>query len=79
MSYLGRVRGQGLNDIKQDVYKIYFIKRLDFNKQVFLERIIQNNDMELDDFIISKKFGIKQIPGNWKYLTRHSCKYKYKN
>lgn len=68
LSILGKVEGQGLNDILQnEEWRVYIIRRLDYEDKVILERIIQNNDMELDDFILSYRFYKKEIPDNWYY------------
>lgn len=65
---LGRIKGRGLNDliIQREDYKIYDIRRLDYLDYVILEQFIQTKDMELDDFIVSKKFSKEEMPKYWK-------------
>lgn len=68
ISLLGKVEGKGLNDIlENEEWRVYQLRRLDYDNKIMLERIIQTNDIELDDFIISKVFYKDECPDEWYY------------
>lgn len=72
VSLLGKVQGNGLNDLSRitEEYKIYVLRRLDYEDKIVLEQIIQTNDMQLDDFVLSHLFYKREIPKSWKYKVR---------
>ncbi len=67
ITLLGRIKGRGLNDLiaHRESYKIYDIRRLDYMDFIIVEQFIQTKDMELDDFVVSKKFNKENLPDKW--------------
>jgi len=75
LTILGKVIGLGSNnevfeeDIKGILHptnKYYEIKKLEYKDVVILEKIIRNNDYDIDDYIMSYEFKINYVPRNWK-------------
>ena len=60
---LGKVRGMGLND---DNDRHYLIRKLECDKFVILEQMVKNIDCDINDNLISYKFGINDVPVDWK-------------
>lgn len=68
ISLLGKVRGQGINDIiLNDEWRTYVIKKLEYDDIVIFERIYQYNDITLNDYIVSFTFSYKNQPIEWEY------------
>jgi len=67
---LGKVIGQGLNDEIGEYglgeSKSYPMRRLEYQDNVVLEKIIRAPDCDVDDVIVSEKFSKGKEPKRWK-------------
>lgn len=72
LTLMGKVAGQGMNDLSRDTeeWRVYLIRRLEFGDTIILEQMVQNGDMELDDFIMSYTYNRKDLPKTWKYKVK---------
>lgn len=83
VSLLGKVKGQGINDwehvplkttvlegihaVATENLKYYWLRRLDWEDNVILEKIIQSDDMALNDYVFSMQFKVKTLPKDWQF------------
>jgi hypothetical protein len=63
LTELGKVEGNGLNDIDNTNYPI---RKLEYNQVVILEKMIRSEDCDENDIIRSFKFKKKDVPKKWK-------------
>jgi len=64
---LAKVRGRGLNDsdMFSDKETYYELRRLEYGNTVYLDKIEQDADCDVDDVITSHKFTKETEPKNW--------------
>lgn len=74
LTILGEVDGRGLNDdsfmgtANEDV--MYKLRRLEYNDNVVLEKMVQDADCDSDDYVVSEKFKLSNEPKDWKTIEK---------
>ena len=64
LSVMARVRGWGLND-DYTGKEFWELRRLEYGNTVYLEKIEQDADCDVDDIITSSKFTKSTEPKDW--------------
>ncbi len=54
-----------MNKQTEKYEKEYLIRRLDYSGWTLLEQLVRTRDIELDDFIITRKFRTDHLPSKW--------------
>jgi len=66
LSEIGFFEGNGLNDeIEYEKFKIYKLRKLEYEDVVIMERIVRQSDCDADDIIESKEFKKGKEPKKW--------------
>lgn len=64
---LDKFEGRGLNDLipYNEKRKIHFIRKMEYLDKVILEQLIETDDIETDDYIVSYEFQKEKLPSDW--------------
>ena len=70
LSVITKVQGRGLNDSRWDEDTNYDLRRLEYGNAVYLEKIEQDADCDINDIISSHKFIRADEPKDWKAIIQ---------
>lgn len=67
LTELGKIRGNGLNDINEEGTETYYsLRKLEYANRVILDQMQRTHDCDSDDCIVSITFYKKDVPQDWK-------------